>query len=250
MLWSEWKSEPVTWLEVLVSSVVFSLSVQSQQWVCCCTKHGGCNNSRDDWKVGWVAWLILPRHHYPGVTMLVGWTNVLHEQNRALFYVASRFLSVGIWIKNVEIKEVIILWVDLLVLLLAEKVMHFIFARLKKANLYSKCLEMWNLILTALASNHLPCAVAERVLKSSMVSIQENLEWNLPLSPIKLWQPTVQEINSEISFSCGYSRKHLWICSARVSLFSSAGLHPHRLWFWSTDDEYMLLMKCGFKITY
>lgn len=135
-----------------IISGVFIVFVQSQQWVCCCTKHGGCNNSRDDWKVGWVAWLILPRHHYPGVTMLVGWTNVLHEQNRALFYVASRFLSVGIWIKNVEIKEVIILWVDLLVLLLAEKVMHFIFARLKKANLYSKCLEMWNLILTALAS--------------------------------------------------------------------------------------------------
>lgn len=27
MLWSEWKSEPETWLEVLVSSVVFSLSL-------------------------------------------------------------------------------------------------------------------------------------------------------------------------------------------------------------------------------
>lgn len=53
--------------------------------------------------------------------MLVGWTNVLHEQHRALFYVASRFLSVGILIKNLEIKEVIILWVDLLVLLMAEK---------------------------------------------------------------------------------------------------------------------------------
>lgn len=53
--------------------------------------------------------------------MLVGGTNVLHEQNRALFYAASKFLSVGILIKSLEIKEVVILWADLLVLLLAEK---------------------------------------------------------------------------------------------------------------------------------
>lgn len=101
-----------------------------------------------------------------------------------------------------------------------KRILHFIFTRLKKANLYSKCLEMWNLILTSLASNYLPCTVAETALKSSMVSIQENLEWNLPRSPTKLWQPTIQGIHSEISFSCGYSRKYLWFCSAYVSLLS------------------------------
>lgn len=165
--------------------------------------------------------------------MLVGWSNVMHEQNGALPYVASRFLSVGIWIKNLEIKEVIILWADLLVLLLAEKIiLHFIFARLKKANLYSKCLEMWNLILTSLASNHLPCTVAETAVKSSMVSIQESLEWNLHLCPIKLWQPTVQEINSEISYVDTFHIlmwKHLWICSARFFSFPQLGCTPPSL---------------------
>lgn len=85
---------------------------------------------------------------------------------------------------------------------------------------------MRTLILTSLASNHLlPCTVAETAVRSSMISIQKDPERDLPLSPTRLWQPTVQGVDSEIPFPCGCSGKYLWIRSAHVSLpfFSQLG---------------------------
>ncbi|OPJ82920.1 PHD finger protein 21A isoform B [Patagioenas fasciata monilis] len=49
----------------------------------------------------------------------------------------------------------------------------------------------------------------ETAVRSSMISIQKDPERDLPLSPTRLWQPTVQGVDSEIPFPCGCSGKCL-----------------------------------------